>query len=140
MFDNEGKLFSPIFQAAGIVTVPELPSALPPLVSSWPSFKKCIRKVWCTLRLARTAQREAMRLEQIQTCVEHRCDLMRSDQSRMIRNLLGRQCSAIRLDKVVTVTPGGGVQVIDEPATVVQEVCSHFQKWTSKWNVQPLVG
>ena len=58
----------------------------------------------------------------------------------MIRNLLGRQPARVKLDKALKVVLGGGVQVIDEPAVVLQEVGRHFQQWTAKCHVQPLVG
>lgn len=58
----------------------------------------------------------------------------------MICNLLDHQHSIAKLDKVSQVLSGGSVQIIDEPAVVMQEVHNHFQQWTSKWEVQPLSG
>ena len=58
----------------------------------------------------------------------------------MIRNILERHHCTIKLDKVIKDIPGGGFQVIDEPAAVLSEVRDHFQQWTSKHQVQPLSG
>ena len=57
---------------------------------------------------------------------------MKSNQGQMIHNILEQQQCTIRLDKVTKAMPGGGIQVIDEPAAVLQEVRNHFQGWTSK--------
>ena len=70
----------------------------------------------------RTTQQAMVRAELICTCVQHRCDLMKSNQGQMIHNILERHHCTIKLDKVVKDVPGVGFQVIDEPALVLSEV------------------
>jgi ribonuclease HI len=129
-----------ILPSVGLTTIPGLPPGFPSQGADWVYFRKAVRKLWVMLRVVRATQQKAMKAERIRTCVECRCDLMKSDQGRMIRNLLGRQPSRVKLDKVSKAISGGGVQIIDEPAAVLQEVGRHFQQWTAKHQVQPLFG
>ena len=135
---------TPIIQTAlssiGVTDMLELPSLVSFPSAVWCTFKRRAWKLWKALQLARITQQALTKAEQIRTCVQHHCDLMRSNQGQMIRNLLGHQHSAVKLDKVSRVLPGGSVQILDEPATIMQEVHNHFQQWTSKQNVQPLSG
>jgi len=129
-----------VLQGSGLAQLPVLPRSVPDQTPTWKAFIKAMRGCWVTLRLARNTQQALVRAELIRTCVQRRCDLMKSNQGKMIRNILERQRCTIRLDKVLKTDPAGKLHVIDEPAKVLTEVQSHFQQWTSKRQVQPLSG
>ena len=126
--------------SVGLTAIPGLPTGFPSQMWTGYILERTVRKLWVMLQVVHATQQKAMKAERIRTCVEHRCDLMKSNQGQMIRNLLGRQPSRVKLDKVLKAVPGGGVQIIDEPAVVLQEVGRHFQQWTAKRQVQPLFG
>ena len=127
-------------QASGLVALPDLPDLVPVGASTWRSFVSHIQSLWVALQLMHSTQQAMVRAELIRTCVQRCCDLMKSNQGQMIRNILEQHRCVIRLDKVVKDIPGGGFQVIDEPTAVLSEIQGHFQQWTSKRQVQPLAG
>src|SRR5271168_1791510 len=108
------------------------------MTPAWQCFKRSIQRIWRVLILACITQQALVKAERIHTCVQHRCDLMKSNQGQMICNLLGWQWGAVTLDKVSRLTAGGIGTVIDNPADVLSEVHNHFKQWTSKRQVQLL--
>ena len=129
-----------MLQTIGLTALPDLPLIDLNQTSGWQVFRKTIQSLWVSLRVACITQRNLTRAELIRTCVQWRCDLMKSNQGQMIWNLLEQQRCTIKLDKVVKIVPGSGLQVIDEPAAVLAEVRRYFQQWTAKRQVQPLSG
>ena len=77
-----------VLQVSGLTILPDLPDLVPGGTPTWKPFVKSVQSLWVALQLIHTTHQATVRAELIHTCVQHHCDLMKSNQGQMICNIL----------------------------------------------------